>query len=169
MKKGRLKAALKCGGKDWNLRRLGYEFDLVVSRASFSTVYIPADVRFFRVFGCCCPPIWPPVCPPIDHQGSENKRRHSAGALKRSTETLALNFIESLPTLGSGLGSTNVFSEIAALQFGQSATLLDTNSYRPRLFRWYLDSDKLRYSGPIFEPSRHNRGAVLGNEADRKT
>jgi hypothetical protein len=74
MKKGRLLGGLQLRGKDLNLRPLGYEIDLIVSRASFSTVYVANDRQCCRVFGSCCPPNWPPVCPPIDHRKARAER-----------------------------------------------------------------------------------------------
>src|SRR5262245_11892506 len=71
MKKGRFEAALNCGGKDLNLRLLGYEIDLIFTCVVFSTVYfnhshrlcpVPSKnsivsvlkkiVRFARVVAC---------------------------------------------------------------------------------------------------------------------
>jgi len=48
-------------GKDLNLRPLGYEVHLIVTRIVLSTVCNAVDRLFLPVFGRCCPPNWPPL------------------------------------------------------------------------------------------------------------
>src|SRR4030095_6325460 len=68
IKKGGLFSRLQLRGKDLNLRPLGYELDLTFACVVFSTVSIGFNAAFSVVISRCCPPDWPPSCPPNGHQ-----------------------------------------------------------------------------------------------------